>query len=212
MMDDTERAVVSAQLGRPARGNNAVVHRCVYGLPTVVRVAPRLEDGTPFPTVFWLVCPLARRHVGRMEAEGTLVDMKGRLASDPSLAAEYAAAAERYVAFRDHLDGPLPGDPVAGGMPTYVKCLHVQLAHFLATGDNPVGAWTYGELAPMPCPGPCVDEEALAAAYGTLPPADALPGAWEAAAPPDERPRPAPRGAKVRMGDRRSDLGAGASL
>lgn len=194
-LDDAERAVVSAQLGRPARGDNAVVHRCVYGLPTTVRVAPRLEDGTPFPTVFWLVCPLARRHVGRMEAEGKMVAVNTRLATDAALTAEYAAAAERYVAFRDRLDEPLPGDPAAGGMPTYVKCLHVQLAHFLATGDNPVGAWTYAELVPMPCPGPCVDEDVLAAAYVSLPPDGAVPGAWEVAAPPDERPRPAPRGA-----------------
>ncbi len=194
-MEDAERAVVSAQLGRPARGDNAVVHRCVYGLPTVVRVAPRLEDGTPFPTVFWLVCPLARRHVGRMESEGTMMAVKGRLAADATLAAEYEAATERYVAFRDRLDGPLPGNPAAGGMPTSVKCLHVQLAHFLATGDNPVGAWTYEELVPMPCPGPCVREDVLAAAYAPLPPPDAVPGAWEAAAPTGERPRPAHRGA-----------------
>lgn len=184
---------MSVQLGRPARGDIAVVHRCVYGLPTVVRVAPRLEDGSPFPTVFWLVCPLARRHVGRMESEGAMAGVNDRLASDGRLAAAYEAAAERFIAFRDGLDGPLPGGPGAGGMPTYVKCLHVQLAHFLATGDNPVGALTYGELTPMPCPGPCVEEERLAAAYPSLPPPAAVDGAWEAAAPPEERPRPGQR-------------------
>ncbi|MDQ4130439.1 MAG: DUF501 domain-containing protein, partial [Actinomycetota bacterium] len=166
---------------------------CVYGLPAVVRVAPRLEDGTPFPTVFWLVCPLARRLVGRMESEGKMAAVNDLLASDATLAAEYEAVAERYVAFRDRLGQPLPGNPTAGGMPTYVKCLHVQLAHFLATGDNPIGAWAHGELAPMPCPGPCVEEDVLAGAYASLPPPAAVPGAWEAAAPPDERPRPSPR-------------------
>ncbi|MFN2556045.1 MAG: DUF501 domain-containing protein [Nitriliruptorales bacterium] len=189
-----ERAVVSAQLGRPARGDIAVAHRCIYGLPTVVRVSPRLEDGTPFPTVFWLVCPLARRRVGRMESEGSMTAVNQRLARDSTLAAGYEAAAERYIAFRDRIDAPLPGTPAAGGMPTYVKCLHVQVAHFLATGDNPVGAGTYHELAPMPCPGPCVDEQILAAAYGSLPPPSAFPGGWTAAAPPQERPRPSQRG------------------
>lgn len=187
-MNDDERAVVSRQIGRPARGRNAVVHRCVYGLPTTVRVGPRLEDGTPFPTVFWLTCPLARRHVGRLEAEGEMSAVNERLGADASFADEYARSHERYVSFRDALDDPLPGDPGAGGMPDYVKCLHVQLAHTLATGDNPAGRWTYEQIAPMACPGPCVEEELLAQAYGSDGPPERVPGALEQAAPPAERP------------------------
>ncbi|HEX2029038.1 MAG TPA: DUF501 domain-containing protein [Nitriliruptorales bacterium] len=188
-MPPAERAVVSAQLGRVARGDNAVVHRCVYGLPSVVRVHPYLEDGAPFPTVFWLTCPLARRHVGRLEADGAMALANRRLEEDPDCAAVYAAAAERYVGFRDRLDRPIAGDPTAGGMPTHVKCLHVHHAHFLATGDNPVGAWTHRRLTPMACPGPCVEESLLADAYGPLPPDVAMSGAWEHAAPWGQRPR-----------------------
>ncbi|MBW3577013.1 MAG: DUF501 domain-containing protein [Actinobacteria bacterium] len=188
-MGPTERAVVSQQLGRRARGHSAVVHRCVYGLPTVVRVAPYLDDGTPFPTVFWLVCPVARRHVGRLEADGTMGSFNASLAADAELAAGYAAAAGRYVAFRDALDRPIREDPAAGGMPGHIKCLHVHHAHFLATADNPVGAKTHQQVTPMPCPGPCVDEDVLAEAYGELPPPTAVPGAWEHAAPPHQRPR-----------------------
>ena len=33
--------------------------RCHLGLPVVVRVPPILDDGTPFPTHYWLTCPLA---------------------------------------------------------------------------------------------------------------------------------------------------------
>jgi uncharacterized protein len=188
VMSPGERAVVSSQLGRPARGRNAVVHRCVYGLPTVVRVAPRLEGGTPFPTVFWLSCPVARRHVGRLEAEGAMNVVNRRLEEDADFADAYAGAHERYVAFRDELGGSLPGEPGAGGMPSHVKCLHVHEAHLLATGDNIVGAWTHERVAPMPCPGPCVDESILARAYRPLPPPGALPGAWDRAAPPAQRP------------------------
>lgn len=186
-MDEAERHVVAAQLGRPARGENAVVHRCAYGLPTVVRVAPQLHDGTPFPTVFWLTCPLAIRHVGRLEAEGEMRGLNTQLERDEELAAAYQGAYERYVAFRDELGEPLPGDPGAGGMPGHVKCLHVHLAHTLATGDNAVGRGVYGAIAPMPCPGPCVPEQLLTQAYDGLPPG-ADPGAWEAAAPPAQRP------------------------
>lgn len=151
------RAVVSRQLGRPARGEPAVVHRCRYGLPTVVRVAPRLEDGTPFPTTFWLTCPVLRSRIGTLEAEQAMVGLNDRLADDAPFAAEYAAGHERYVAFRDQLDEPLPGAPGAGGMPGHVKCLHVHAAHHLATGDNPVGAWTLEHALPAPCSGPCVE-------------------------------------------------------
>ena len=157
--DDGLTALIGAQLGRPARGRPAVVHRCGHGLPTVVRVLPRLEDGTPFPTVFWLTCPLARSAVGRLEAAHRMVGLNERLATDADLAASQSAAAARYVAFRDRLgapDPPLPGAPTAGGLPDRVKCLHVHVAHHLATGDNAVGALALDEMTPMACPAPCV--------------------------------------------------------
>jgi hypothetical protein len=160
-VDDRELAVLSAQLGRPARGRPAVVHRCGFGLPTVARVDPRLEDGTPFPTVFWLTCPLLRSQVGRLEADHAMVGLNQRLEDEPALAGDYADASDRYVAFRDQLGGPLPGTPSAGGMPRYIKCLHVHAAHHLATGDNAIGAWTVEHATPLACPGPCVPAELL---------------------------------------------------
>ena len=159
--DDREVAVLSAQLGRPARGRPAVVHRCVFGLPTVARVQPRLDDGTPFPTVFWLTCPVLRSRVGRLEADHAMVGLNQRLEEEPELAASYTASSERYIAFRDQLGDPLPGDPSAGGMPKHIKCLHVHAAHHLATGDNPIGAWTVEHATPAPCSGPCVADELL---------------------------------------------------
>ena len=147
-VDDRERAVVSAQRGRPARGEVAVVHHCRFGLPTVVRVSPTLGDGTPFPTVFWLSCPVMRSAVGTLEADHAMVGLNERLERDDGFATAYAEAADRYVAFRDSLGESLPGDPTAGGMPHRVKCLHVHAAHTLATGDNPVGRWTLDGLAP----------------------------------------------------------------
>jgi uncharacterized protein len=141
-----------------------VVHRCAHGLPTVVRVDPRLEDGTPFPTTFWLACPLARSAVGRLEADHEMVRLNERLGAEPELQAEYSATAERFVAFRDRLGEPSPplaGAPTAGGMPRRVKCLHVHVAHHLATGDNPIGSAAIDQVLPMACPAPCVDVAAL---------------------------------------------------
>jgi len=154
-------AVISAQLGRPARGQPAVMHRCSFGLPTVVRVAPRLDDGTPFPTTFWLSCPLLRSRVGTLEADHVMVGFNERLAADDTLKDDYADAHERYVAFRDAMGTPLEGAPGSGGMPGYVKCLHVHVGHYLATGDNPVGEETFQMLEPVACPAPCVTDETL---------------------------------------------------
>lgn len=161
----------------------------MYGLPTVVRVGPRLEDGTPFPTTFWLSCPLAVRHVGRLEGEGEMREVNARLGGDAAFTAHYEGAHERYIAFRERLGPPLPeGVGSAGGMPTHVKCLHAHLAHHLATADNPVGAHTLERIRPMPCPGPCVEEDLLDAAYGPGAPPGASEDAWERATSPDERP------------------------
>lgn len=159
--DLRERAIVSAQLGRPARGRSAVVHRCAFGLPTTVRVDPRLPDGTPFPTVFWQTCPALRSQIGRLEADQSMVGINQRLDSDEEFQRAHAEAQERYRDFRDELGGLLPGNPYAGGNPRYVKCLHVHAAHELATGDSPVGAWTVEAARPVPCRGPCVSEDEI---------------------------------------------------
>lgn len=163
LMDERETAVLSAQLGRPSRAPSATVHRCVFGLPTVARVDPRLEDGTPFPTVFWLSCPVMSSRVGTLEGRGGMVDVNQRLDDDATFRDAHAAAQERYRRFRDRLAGGdrLPGDPYAGGGPGHVKCLHVHVAHELATSDSPVGAVAHDAVTPAPCGGPCVtDEEA----------------------------------------------------
>src|SRR6185437_6740444 len=114
---------VARQLGRPPRGVTAVAHRCPCGLPDVVETAPRLPDGTPFPTLYYLTCPRAAAAVSRLEAAGVMREMTQRLAEDPELRADYQAAHERYVARRAAVarqEGmePLPdGAASAGGMP-----------------------------------------------------------------------------------------------
>lgn len=155
-MDPVDASLAARMIGRPLRGTSAVAVRCAWGLPAVLRVAPRLDDGTPFPTTFWLSCPLANRAVGRLESSGLMRDLTRRLDDDPHLAAAFAAAHERYVEVRDRLGPPVPGDPSAGGMPGRVKCLHALYGHQLATGDNPIGAWVGRQVEPMPCPAPCV--------------------------------------------------------
>lgn len=154
--DERDTAIVGRQLGRDARGEIAVSARCAFGLPMVVRTNPRLDDGTPFPTLYYLTCPVAVRDIGRLEAGGMMDEMRTRLVEDPTFAAAYSSAHERFIAQRDQLavlDEPMS----SGGMPERVKCLHALYAHELGDG-NPVGAEVAAKIEPIDCPGPCVDD------------------------------------------------------
>ena len=135
-------AVLEAQLGRPPRGIVGIAYRCANGEPGVVATSPRLPDGTPFPTTYYLTCPRIVAAVSTVESEGVMVEMSERLTHDPDLAAAYRAAHEAYLADRALLgDVPEIAGISAGGMPTRVKCLHVLVGHALAAGPgvNPFG-------------------------------------------------------------------------
>ncbi len=143
-------AVVAEQLGRPPRGVVAVAARCVCGRPIVVRTAPRLPDGTPFPTTYYLTAPGAVAAVSRLEAGGTMREMNERLAAEPELAAGHRRAHEDYLAQRAELGSVEEIEGIsAGGMPDRVKCLHVLVGHALARGRgvNPLGDETLALIA-----------------------------------------------------------------
>lgn len=135
-------AAVHRQLGRPPRGVVAVAARCPCGNPDVVQTTPRLDDGTPFPTMYYLTCPKAAGAIGTLEASGLMKEMTARIAEDPDLAAAQRRAHEDYLRRRAELaDVPEIAGVSAGGMPDRVKCLHVYAAHALAAGRgvNPLG-------------------------------------------------------------------------
>ena len=137
------------QLGRVPRGVVAIAARCVCGRPTVVRTAPRLPDGSPFPTSYYLTHPAAVKGCSTLEAEHLMEQYNADLAEDPELAAAYARAHEDYLARRAELGTVEEIEGVsAGGMPTRVKCLHALLGHALAAGPgaNPLGDRTLAVL------------------------------------------------------------------
>jgi hypothetical protein len=138
----------------------AVAHRCPCGNPDVVETSPRLADGSPFPTLYYLTCPRAAAAIGTLEATGLMREMTGRLATDADLATAYRAAHEAYLARREHLAHVEEIEGVsAGGMPNRVKCLHVLVAHALAAGRgmNPLGDEALDMLPEWWIAGPCVD-------------------------------------------------------
>lgn len=156
-MDD--RAVMAVQIGRPPRAPADVVARCHLGLPVVSRVPPILEDGTPFPTRYWLTCPLATRRIGRMEGEGGVSEMEWRANSDANFRDRLEEAHSRYEMERDAAlppgASPRPSGGV-GGTRDGVKCLHAHYADHAAGNDNPVGEAVAERVEPLDCSVPCV--------------------------------------------------------
>ena len=160
MIDPRDDAAVAEQLGRPPRGIHGVAHRCRCGLPDVVATEPRLPDGTPFPTTFYLTCPRAASLIGALEGSGLMREMTERLGSDPELAAAYAQAHRRYLTARAELGSAPEIEGVsAGGMPDRVKCLHVLAGQALAQGRgvNPLGDEVLDLIGEWWASGQCVD-------------------------------------------------------
>jgi uncharacterized protein len=156
--DDVE--VIAAQLERPPRGLAGLAYRCPCGKPAVVATQPRLADGTPFPTTYYLTCPRAHAACSTLESQGLMAAMTQRLGSDGRLAAAYRRAHQAYLADREQLgDVPEIAGVSAGGMPDRVKCLHALAAHALAAGRgvNPLGDETVDELGAFWLP-PCLEE------------------------------------------------------
>ncbi len=147
-----------AQLGRVPRGVVSVAARCACGNPTVVKTAPRLPDGTPFPTLYYLTHPGAVAAVSTLEATGTMRAFQARLGEDEALAAAYRAAHERYLVERYALDDVEEIHGIsAGGMPDRVKCLHVLVGYSLAAGPgvNPLGDDALALISPSWRPDKC---------------------------------------------------------
>ncbi|WP_375423370.1 DUF501 domain-containing protein [uncultured Friedmanniella sp.] len=152
-----DEAAVTAQLQRSPRGVAGVAYRCPCGRPAVVATRPRLADGTPFPTTYYLTCPRATAACSTLESRGVMAEMTARLAEDDQLATHYRQAHQSYLDDRAEL-GEVPeiGGVSAGGMPDRVKCLHVLAAHSLAAGPgvNPLGDETLAAVGPFwrrPC-------------------------------------------------------------
>jgi hypothetical protein len=182
VIDKRDVDTVARQLGREPRGLLAVAHRCPCGQPDVVTTSPRLPDGTPFPTLYYLTCPRATAAISGLEAGGVMRDLTARLAQDEAARESYENAHRDYIARRDEAAkeagvDPLPeGMQTAGGMPVRVKCLHALAAHELAVpGANPFGREALDAAGEWWSRGPCAAPAAPAPAAPAAPAAPVTP-------------------------------------
>jgi uncharacterized protein len=162
-LSDRDRLAVRQQLGREPRDVLGVAHRCTCSNPDVIATAPRLSDGTPFPTLYYLTCPRAASQIGTLEASGLMAVMTERLQHDGDVARAYRLAHEAYLRDRDGYEHVAEIDGISGGgMPSRVKCLHVLVAHALAAGAgvNPLGDEALAMLPDWAAEGPCVEPPA----------------------------------------------------
>ncbi|KQM37699.1 MULTISPECIES: DUF501 domain-containing protein [Microbacterium] len=153
---DADLAVLQSQLGRVPRGVVGIAARCVCGNPTVVATSPRLDDGSPFPTFYYLTHPAATAAMSVLEAGHVMKEFSDELAEDEELQQQYRAAHEAYLRDRAAYGEPEEIAGIsAGGMPTRVKCLHALAGHALAAGPgvNPIGdrALARGTWSPERC-------------------------------------------------------------
>jgi uncharacterized protein len=159
-MTAADEAIIRAQLQRPPRGVAGIAYRCPCGKPAVVLTRPRLDDGTPFPTLYYLTCPRAVAACSALESQGLMAQMTQRLSDDRDLARAYRQAHDHYLEDRERLESvPEITGISAGGMPDRVKCLHALVAHSLAAGEglNPLGDEALREVG-MFWSRPCLDE------------------------------------------------------
>ena len=159
MTENDDGVVIGAQIGRPLRADSEVVSRCHLELPVVVRVPPLLDDGTPFPTLYWLTCPLATARIARLESSGGVKRMESKTEADPRFREDLETAHRSYEAEREVLL-PVGADPIpsggVGGSSAGIKCLHAHYAHTRAGGDNPVGKLVQEWIEPLDCSQECV--------------------------------------------------------
>jgi len=132
---DADLVIVSEQLGRTPRGVLEISFRTPDGQPAVIKTSPKLPDGTPFPTLYYLTDPRLTAEASRLEVAHVMKWMESRLAEDKELAADYHHAHEHFLAKRNKIED-LGTDFSGGGMPERVKCLHVLIAYALAEGPQ----------------------------------------------------------------------------
>jgi uncharacterized protein len=149
--DETDRAAVERQLGRPPRAFRRVVVRCPFGRPAVTEQAPLDDAGEPFPTTFWLTCPYLVAAVSRIEAAGGVERWSRAAAEDPELRASLERANDEQRRIRPELDVGIGGARAGAAS---LKCLHAHVAFALARPGYELGERVVAEIDPL-WPGVC---------------------------------------------------------
>ena len=146
-MDAEDEIVVAWQLGRPPRATRRVACRCVHGFPAVTEQAAHTEDGTPFPTSYWLTCPWLVASIARLEAAGGVERWSRAASDDDVLLASLVRADADQRALRPELDVGIGGTRTTASL----KCLHAHAAFALARPGYVLGERIVAEAGERWC-------------------------------------------------------------
>jgi hypothetical protein len=163
-MKRTDLEKITSQLGRAPRGVVRVAKRCLADHPQVIVTYPiqRTREGPAiFPTLYWLTCPSLRQRVGILETDGWVKRLQQRMEADTTMAKQWEEAhgeyarqrvqlvpQEQLVLLRERYPAQaqvLERTGIGGARGRGIKCLHTNLAHYLAeSGEsmeniNPIG-------------------------------------------------------------------------
>ena len=161
-MVSEEKRIVEVQLDRSLRSDVEVVSSCHFNLPAVIKVPSNLDDGTPFPTSYWLTCPMYNKKVGSLESQGLIKELDKQLNENEDLKKLWSGRQrsyeeERNKAKKKNEEEIIPTGGV-GGTNESIKCLHAHLADELATGKNHIGKIVIESVGGFNCDEPCIDE------------------------------------------------------
>jgi uncharacterized protein len=157
LVDGTDFAVVTGQIGRAPHEMSRLVARCPFGFPAAVESLPYDRGGRPFPKLFYLTCPTLVAAVSRLESCGGVQMWTARMTAEPALARALGAAAKASRRRRRDLvrryklpmlDGGASLATGVGGVGDVraVKCLHAHVAHALARPDYVFGRAVLAEV------------------------------------------------------------------
>jgi len=156
----SEKQVVEVQLNRNLRSDIKVAAKCHFDLPVVVDVPKNLDDGTPFPTMFWLTCPMYIKKVSTLESHGMVKELDNQLNKNNMLNKSWSNRQKSYEKERNkkykntkNSISPLGG---VGGTLNSIKCLHSHLADEIVTGKNIIGKIVLENVGGCNCLEPCV--------------------------------------------------------
>lgn len=138
-------ADVTRLIGRIPQGDFRVIVRSATGEPVVVMNAPLLDDGTPMPTLYWLVGSAEVYAVSQLEADGAVDEVESIIGLEAIDTIHSSYAQRRDALIPPDYTGHRPTAGV-GGTRRGVKCLHAHFAHWLAGGDDAVGEWVAQQL------------------------------------------------------------------
>jgi exopolyphosphatase/guanosine-5'-triphosphate,3'-diphosphate pyrophosphatase len=162
----SDLAQVTAQLGREPAAEFSVVARCPDGHPLVIRNRPLDRRGDPFPTLYWLTCPVAVAAVSRLESEGWIGRLDERAKAEPEFARALEGAHRAFAEERGRWATGAEAWGGVGGTRAGLKCLHAHYAYHVAGGRDPVGAWVAERVEPLH-PDARVGERVAAVDMGT---------------------------------------------